>query len=66
MPQYKNMKAGSRAKENECDMTMTPNTALEPTATALAVLRMRFSRFIFFGCRESQPVFRGRGSALDR
>jgi hypothetical protein len=31
--------------------------ALEPTATALAVLRMMISRFIFLDCRESRVFF---------
>ena len=44
-------------------MTMPPNTALEPTATAPCVCRLLvISSFIL-----RPPVcFRGRGSALDR
>ena len=38
-------------------MTMTPNNALHPTATAPPVLRMRFWRFIFLGCRKSREFF---------
>jgi hypothetical protein len=34
-----------------------PNKTLQPTATALAVLRMMISRFIFLGCRESWEFF---------
>ena len=34
---------------------MTPNNALQPTATALAVLRTMISRFIFWGFCSPQP-----------
>ena len=38
-------------------MTHPPNNALQPTATALAVLRTMIGRFIFLGCRESREFF---------
>jgi hypothetical protein len=36
---------------------LTPNNALQPTATTPSVLRTMICRFIFLGYRESRGIF---------
>ena len=49
-----------------CAAITPSNTALQPTATALAVLRMSWSRLMACSFRWHHHGRRGRGSALDR